>query len=110
MVAPSTIWVEPPVTKEEALNPPAPSGGWQPDGYDGGAELPDDLDIDRMLYPHDEGPVEKEGRERREKRDAEAESFRKQRFQESREFEIKAENVTGEDPGPPSMFEEEEKE
>lgn len=104
VMEPPPIWVEPPVTKEEALNPPAPSGGWQPDGFDGGSELPADLDIDRLIFPHDEGPLEKAANERQAKREAEAEVFQKERFDRSREFRIDQGNVTGQNPGPPSSF------
>lgn len=96
-------WVEPPVTKEEALRRDVP-GTWIPDGFDGGSELPDDCDIDRMVYPHDEGPMERAARERQAKRDADTEGFREEAERKSREFRISEGSVTGENPGPPSNF------
>jgi len=101
-------WVEPPVTKEEALNQNAP-GLYQPDGYDGGGELPDDFDIDRMIYPHDEGPEERKNRERRAKRKADIQAFKKEAFQESREFELNKGSPLGEG-GTLSVYDEEKEE
>lgn len=106
-------WVPPPVTKEEALNserlpndPGVPPG----DGYDhlSGGELPDDYYIDRLVWPHDEGPRERRMREYEESRAKEAEQYRQERFWRSRDFRISEGSVTGRDPGPPSMFNEKE--
>ncbi|KKU98306.1 MAG: hypothetical protein UY28_C0004G0044 [Candidatus Amesbacteria bacterium GW2011_GWB1_48_13] len=110
LIAQPIEWVEPPVTKEEALNPHvAPNGVWGGDGYDGGGELPDDLDIDRMIYPHDEGPEERKSRERRAKRKGDIQGFKEQAFQESREFELNKGSPLGEG-GTLSVYDEEKEE
>lgn len=97
MVPQPIEWVELPVTKEEALNPHrAPNGAWEGDGYDGGNELPDDFAIDRMVYPHAEGPEERKSRERQAKRDQDAQKFRDEARHESREFELNRGSPTGE--------------
>lgn len=83
-----------------------------PDGYCGGGELPDDLALDRMVYPEDcmkpsAGQRLKwdYGREsyedflrRQEAADAEEQLSKLQR---DRRFEITEGSVTGRHPGPP---------
>lgn len=100
------IWVEPPVTKEEALNP-SPHGWYAPPlGYqgNGGDGPPSDCDLDRMVYPRDVGPMEKAANDRAHDREMQAEKFRAERLARSRDFSISEGNITGEDPGPPSSF------
>lgn len=110
---PSTLWVEPPVSKEDALNPfHSPTGAWVPDGFDeangGAAELPDDFDVDRMLYPHAEGPNEKASRQKQFTRDEDAEGYRSDAIRRSRDFDITVDAKTGKK-GPPSPFGDDEK-
>ena len=103
MAMPTIDWVEPPVTKEEALNPEV-AGTWQKDGFEGGHESADDFNIDRVVYPHTEGPNEKASRERQAKREEQADKIRMDALNQSRSFRIKAGNPTGQDPGPPSLY------
>lgn len=100
------IWVDPPVTKEEALNP----GRWYepPAGFQGtGSSPPSDCDLDKIVYPRDVGPSEGEAAARAYDREQQAEKFRDERLQRSRRFDITEGNLTGENPGPPSSFKEE---
>jgi len=119
MVATPMEWVEPPVTKEDAGEPeysgwPStrtpnsghPHGNLYPDGFDGGQESPDNIDIDRMVFPHSESTSERESRERSARRQNEAMAFRDKAFQRSRNFDIRQGSVTGKDPGPPGLFDE----
>lgn len=81
---------------------------YYPDGFRGGSELPDDTDLDRMVYP--EAPAKREPVEfqmgesyedyerRVQERDEQA---RCDNFERDRRFEIEEGNVTGRKPGPP---------
>jgi hypothetical protein len=99
------LFEPPPISKEEAL------GGrvsfWEPpDGFDGkgGGEAPSEFDLDRMVYPHDCGPMEQAEYERMSKRDADKEAYQEEALQRSRQFTITEDALTGTDPGPPSAF------
>lgn len=98
-------WVPPPVTKEEALNPYTP-GSWQRDGFDGkgGGEPPSEYQLDQIVYPHDQGPIEAAQNRESAKREADAEKFRDEALQRSRNFDISEDNFTGENPGSPSSY------
>ncbi len=97
-------WEEPPVTKEEALNPwHAPNGAYTPDGFDGGAELPDDLYVDRLVYPHAAGPDEKASMAREHDRHMQAEKIRGEAFERSRSFDLDEDEVLGK-AGTPDPF------
>lgn len=100
-----TAWVPPPVTKEEALNPYV-EGAWQRDGFDGhgGGEPPSEYALDRMVYPHDYGPRESAQLKQDNERRMQAEEFRHEALERSRQFDITPEQATGEVPGPPSSY------
>lgn len=112
------LFSPPPVTKEDAAEPlygtyspdvafnsGHPHDGLFPDGYDGGSELPDDLYIDRMVYPHAESEMEEERREAAFGRNAKIQEFKDAQFQRNREFRITNEMALGKG-GPPTMFDE----
>lgn len=111
IVMPSPIeWVEPPVTKEDALNR-GPLGTWERDGYDGvgGGQLPSEFALNEMVWPHKAGPEEQRRLDRSAKRQAEGDVFRDEALSESRDFKIDVGNLTGQDPGPPDPYKTEEK-
>ena len=78
-----------------------------PDGYCGGSELPDSLDIDRMVYPERPKPVEVEFKitesyEQFDARRAAAENKQEHdNFERDRRLEITIGSATGQNPGPP---------
>lgn len=110
-----------PVTKEDAAEPffaPAghadvafnsghPHDEYYQDGYDGGNELPDDVYIDRMVYPHAESDREEERREDKAGRDAKIQEFKDAQFKRSCNFDITDQMALGQG-GPPNMFDERE--
>ena len=99
------LFEEPPVTKEEALVPyGSPNGAWARDGFDGGSELPDDLDIDRMIYPRMMPPHEQQAAQAAHERQEKICEIQHEVHRRSRDFSITERNVTGEDPGPPDPF------
>ena len=109
----SMLWPDPVASKERALNPNhSPNGAWAPDGFDqangGAAELPDDYDIDRMVYPHAEGPDEKAEREYHHKNHMQEAEYRAEANLRNRDFDITIGAKTGKS-GPPSPFGDDEK-
>lgn len=105
MIADVLGWTPPPVTKEEALSPYTPYA-WQRDGFDGkgGGEPPSEYDLDRIVYPHDAGPIEEAQDRMSQDRRNQTEVYRDEALQRSRNFDITEGNFTGADPGPPSAF------
>ena len=89
---------------DDTFNTGRPHEHHFPDGYDGGNELPDDVYIDRMVYPHSESQMEHENRESRASRDNQAMAFRDREFQRSRHFDIQLGSATGKNPGPRGLF------
>ena len=79
-----------------------------PDGFCHGNELPDDLDLDRMIYPERQPKPEpmdmpldmtwEEIQQERERREAAREAAN---YQRDRQFVVTEENVTGAHTGPP---------
>ena len=116
---PPVVFVPPPVTKEDAgepmygyhgatpdrsFNTGHPHGGIYPDGFDGGQELPDDIHIDRMVFPHSESEAERSAREQHADREDQAMAFRDKEFGKSRCFDIRPGSATGKQPGPRGLF------
>lgn len=112
------LFAPPPVTKEDAAEPlygqyqadvafnsGHPHDNFYPDGFDSGAELPDDIYIDRMVYPHAESEFEEERREAKAARDAKIQEFKDAEFDRGRQFKITDDMALGKG-GPPTMFDE----
>jgi hypothetical protein len=112
------LFSPPPVTKEDAAEPRYgtytpdvafnsghPHDGFYPDGYDAGSELPDDIYIDRLVYPHAESEQEEEAREAKAGRDAKIQQFKEDQRWRNRQFRLTDEMVVGKG-GPPTMFDE----
>jgi hypothetical protein len=112
------LFEEPKVTKEDAAEPRMYGPGapdrvfnsghahenYYADGFDGGSELPEDIWLDRMVYPHDESPMEKDSRIRQAQRNMEIKAFKEAQFERDRKFRLSERGALGENPAPPSMF------
>lgn len=84
-------------------------GTYYPDGFCHGGELPDDLDLDQMIYPEREPkpedlapiPFDMPYEERQAERERREEERLAQNEREDRQFAITEGNVTGRKTGPP---------
>jgi len=72
-----------------------------PDGIENntGGSLPEDVFLDRIVYPHDESDSEASMRRSNYARNSTIEGFKEQAHQESRQFRVDADSACGLEPG-----------